>query len=330
MNALVDAVFLTNSSRDQALECIAHLREPEIASVVVVDNASGDDTVEAVRASHPDVTVVALTTLSGISAALNHGAEIGSAPFVLYLNDDVFAVPGSIGLLVDTLRARPEAVAAGGRLVEHDLTTQDRYRPRAFPSPATVVARVLGLERLWARNPLTGAHLRRKLDDHTTVVVDQPAGACLLVRRPIVERVGGWDERYWFWYEDVDFSRRLAEHGDQLYVPAAPFRHIGGSTVRRMRRAESHRSTFHGIVVYAQTHFTRPGRAVVGLSLTAVGAARSLTSAPTDREAARIYAATARAGLALLAGRPIAGLRDAGVGVQPRALGSAGDSVRVP
>jgi hypothetical protein len=65
---------------------------------------------------------------------------------VLYLNDDAFAQPGAIRLLLDTLLERDDAVAAGGRLVDpSDLVTQDQYRPRAFPSPATVVARLLGM-----------------------------------------------------------------------------------------------------------------------------------------------------------------------------------------
>jgi GT2 family glycosyltransferase len=300
----IDAVVLTHDSREQALECIAHLREPEIASVVVVDNASSDGTSEAIRAAHPDVRVLALPTHTGLAAALNRGAAVGAAPFVLYLNDDVFALPGSIHRLLETLEARGEAVAAAGRLVADDLTTQDRYRPRSFPSPAAVVARLLGLERLWPRNPLTGRHLRRALDDRTTVAVDQPAGACLLVRRAVVERVGGWDERYSFWYEDVDFSRRLAAHGTQLYVPAAPFRHLGGATVGRMPRVEGHQRSFHGILLYAQTHFSRPGHAFVALTLAAVGLVRALVAVRGDRQAARIYAATARTAIGALASRP--------------------------
>ena len=83
----------------------------------------------------------------------------------------------------------------------------------------------------------------------------------MLVRREVTERIGGWDERYWFWYEDVDFSRRLAAHGTQLYVPAAPFRHVGGATARRLRRVDGHRRTFHGVLVYAHTPLlrSRPG-----------------------------------------------------------------------
>jgi GT2 family glycosyltransferase len=316
--ALIDAVFLTNTSRDQALKCISHLREPEIASIVVVDNASTDDTVDVIRADHPDVTVVALDRPSGISAALNRGAEVGTSPYVLYLNDDVFAAPGSVRRLLDTLCEHDDAVAAGGRLCNDDLTTQDRYRPRSFPTPVAVVARLLGLDRVWPRNPLTGRHLRHKLSDEATVAVDQPAGACMLVRRPIAERIGGWDERFWFWYEDVDLSRRLALHGTQLYVPSAPFKHIGGSTVGRMTRAQSHRCTFHGILLYAKSHFSGTGRALVALALVAIGAMRALMSVWRDREAARMYVATAREALALLAGRRVVGLQDVSAAARVR------------
>ncbi|MEY2516057.1 MAG: N-acetylglucosaminyl-diphospho-decaprenol L-rhamnosyltransferase [bacterium] len=302
----IDAVFLTYNARDTALECVAHLQEPEIASVVVVDNASSDGTADAIRAAHPGVTVIALTEPTGLAAALNRGAELGSAPFVLYLNDDAFATPGAIRLLLDTLQARDDAVAAGGRLVDPgDLRTQDRYRPQPFPNPATVVARLFGLERLWPHNPWTGKHLRRMLDDETTVEVDQPAGACMLVRRPVTERIGGWDERYWFWYEDVDFSRRLAPHGTQLYVPSAPFRHVGGATAKRLNVAAGHARYFYGALQYAHTHFSRGGRAVVALAMLVVALVRAALSVRRDRAAVKIYLGAARGALALVAGREI-------------------------
>ncbi len=303
---LIDAVFLTYNARDTALECVAHLQEPEVASIVVVDNASSDGTADAIRAAYPDATVIALDEPTGLAAGLNRGAQLGSAPFVLYLNDDAFATPGAITRLLDTLRGREDAVAAGGRLVDPaSLQTQDRYRPQPFPTPATVVARLLGLERLWPRNPWTGRHLREMLGDDATVEVDQPAGACMLVRRPATERIGGWDERYWFWYEDVDFSRRLAPHGTQLYVPAAPFRHVGGATAKRLNMAAGHARYYYGALQYARTHFTRVGRAQVALTMLAVSLARAALSLRRDRPAVKVYLGAARGALALVRGREI-------------------------
>lgn len=305
-SGLIDAVFLTFDARETALECVAHLREPEIASVVVVDNASTDGTSAAIREAHPDVTVITLDAPTGLAAGLNLAAARGQAPFVLYLNDDAFAQAGSIRLLLDTLLRRHDAVAAGGRLVDPgDLRTQDRYRPQPFPTPATIVARLFGLERLWPRNPWTGKHLRRMLDDDTTVEVDQPAGACMLVRRPVAERVGGWDERYWFWYEDVDFSRRLARHGAQLYVPTAPFRHVGGATARRLDVAAGHARYYYGALQYARTHFSRAGRAGVAVAMLAVSLGRAALSLRRDPASVSIYLGASRGALRLAAGREI-------------------------
>jgi N-acetylglucosaminyl-diphospho-decaprenol L-rhamnosyltransferase len=302
----VDAVFLTWNSREQALECVRHTRDPDLVeSIVVVDNASTDGTADAVRAENPDVTVIALEQGVGLAEALNMGAKLGSAPYVLYLNDDVFAEPGAIGTLLETLESHPEAVAAGGRLAEPDLSTQDQYRPRPFPSPLTVVARLFGFERLWPRNPWTGTHLRDKLDDHTTVEVDQPAGACLLVRRPVVDATGGWDERYWFWYEDVDFSRRLAQHGVSLYVPTAPFRHVGGATARRLKAPAGHARYFYGVLQYSRTHYTPAGKALIAAAMLAISLGRAALQAPKDRAGAKIYLGAARGALALVRGREI-------------------------
>jgi len=300
---VIDIVLLTWNSREQVLTCISHAHDPElVTSIVVVDNASTDGTAEAVRAAHPDVIVQEMEDCVGLAAALNSGARLGGAPFVLYLNDDVFAEPGAIRALLDALQSRPYAVAAGGRLVEPDLATQDQYRPRALPSAATVVARLLGMERLWPRNPWTGAHLRHRLDDETIVSVEQPAGACLLVRRATVDEVGGWDERYWFWYEDVDFCRRLARRGALLYVPAAPFRHVGGATARRLDPPQGHARYFHGVLLYSHTHFSRSAQAAVALALLVVSLGRAALRAPHDRAGSRIYLGTARRAASLLRG----------------------------
>lgn len=112
---VIDAIFLTSNSCEQAIECVAHFRDPEMACVVVVDNASNDETAEAIRNADPDVTVL---DPDGSRRGPNRGAEVGNAPFVLYLNDDVLAEPCSIRLMPQALRGRDDAVAASGRLVD--------------------------------------------------------------------------------------------------------------------------------------------------------------------------------------------------------------------
>jgi GT2 family glycosyltransferase len=308
---MVDAVIVTSNSRALVLRCLEHLRDPVIEQVIVVDNASEDGTEEAVREAFPDVRVVRIEPHGGLSSAFNRGAELADAEAILFLNDDIFAAEGAVAALAETLRARGDAASAGGRLVdpgEHGAT-QDRYRPHPFPTLATFVVGLTGLERLWPVNPWTGAHLRHRLNDEDTVPVDQPAGACLLVRRSAFEAIGGWDEGFWFWYEDVDISRRLVQHGAALYVPTAVFEHVGGGTVLRWSRAEILARTHHGILRYGQKHFTparRTGLALllIGLSLPAIA-----VFAFSDRETARVRWRIVKAALRLLRGKSVPRLR---------------------
>ena len=119
-----------------------------------------------------------------LSFAYNRGAEQGTAEFVLFLNDDVFASARAIDKLVASLERRPDAVAAAGRLVDPgNGSTQLEYQPRRFPTLATFLAALAGIQKLWPTNPWTGAHLRDPLDEAAP-------GACLLIRRQAFQAAG--------------------------------------------------------------------------------------------------------------------------------------------
>ena len=204
----VDVVIPTFNARELMLRCLQRLDDPAIAQTVVVDDASTDGTSCALSERFPEAHIVVLDRHRGLAHALNRGAEVGTAEFVLFLNNDVFPVDGAIGHLCGALRDHPLAASAGGRLVNPGTErTQDAYEPRALPGLLGLAVRLSGIERAWPRNPWTGQHLRRPLDAVATTQTDrQPAGACLLVRREAFERVQGWDEGYWFWYEGCRIS----------------------------------------------------------------------------------------------------------------------------
>jgi N-acetylglucosaminyl-diphospho-decaprenol L-rhamnosyltransferase len=263
----VDVVIPSFNARELILRCLQRLDDPAIAQTVVVDDASTDGTSHALSESFPDVRVVVLDHHRGLAHALNRGAEAGTAEFVLFLNNDVFPINGAIGHLFKALRDNPLAASAGGRLVDPETErTQDTYQPRALPGLMGLTVRLSGIERAWPRNPWTGQHLRHPLDAVATVQTDrQPAGACVLVRREAFEQVQGWDEGYWFWYEDVDLSRRLAELGDALYVPTAMFEHVGRASTSGWPRHEQHKRLYHGTLRYAEQHLPRWQQVLLGI-----------------------------------------------------------------
>jgi N-acetylglucosaminyl-diphospho-decaprenol L-rhamnosyltransferase len=302
----VDVVIPTFNARELMLRCLQRLEHPVIAQTVVVDDASTDGTSDALSTSYPKVRVVTLDHHRGLSYALNRGAKAGEADFVLFLNNDVFPLGDAIGRLYRALEDDPLANSAGGRLVDPGTErTQDSYQPRALPGLMGLVVRLSGIERAWPSNPWTGQHLRHPLDAIATVRTDrQPAGSCLLVRRTAFERVGGWDEGYWFWYEDVDLSRRLAELGDALYVPTAMFEHVGRASTSGWARHEQHKRLYHGTLRYAERHLPRWQQVLLGILMALVTLPRIAWFATRSQpEALRSYRHLLGEGRALATGR---------------------------
>jgi GT2 family glycosyltransferase len=288
----VDVVIPTFDARELVTACVRRLLgDPAIGRVIVVDDASSDDTVEHVRRELQEITLVALDRHRGLAYALNRGAARAEAGYVLFLNNDVLACAAAVERLVAALDGDPQAVSAGGRLVDPGTTrTQTSYEPREIPGLTGLIVRLAGIERHWPRNPWTGRHLTAPLDAHRPQrTARQPAGACLMVRRSALLAVGGWDERYWMWYEDVDMSRRLRELGPALYVPDALFEHVGGASTRGWRRHEQHLRLYHGTMAYAQAHLSRCEQRVVGALMLAVCLPRYVIAAATRADAAPTY-----------------------------------------
>jgi GT2 family glycosyltransferase len=288
---VIDAVVATRDSRELVLECVEHLRSPLLERVIVVDNGSVDGTSEALRAR--GVEVVGLEQPESLSFAYNRGAEAGTSKLVLFLNDDVFVTDVSIAQLMEALEGHTGAVAASGRLVDpRDGRTQEQYLPRAFPSSFALAASLFGR----SRPPL-------ELDEATVVPVDQPPGACLLVRRQAFEEVGRWDEAFEFWFEDVDLARRLRRVGEVLYVPAAAFPHVGGASARRLTRAEVVARSYHGALLYAQRHLGLGGRAIAAPAYALASAIRLVTTRETQSR--RAYSRVLRDAVRVVAGRSV-------------------------
>jgi GT2 family glycosyltransferase len=309
---VIDVVIVTADTREMTLGCVAGLQgEPLLESIIVVDNGSSDGTAAALAEGFSALELVRLEQGVGFARACNLGAARGTAALVLFLNSDILTTPGAIAGLADAIADAPGAVLAGGRLVDPEtLRTQDAYRPRTFPSAATLATQLLGIEQAWPGNPIARRHFGRRLDDETTVAVQQPAAAAILVRRTAFERVGGFDERFWFWFEDSDLLARLHREGEILYVPRAVFRHLGGGTFRRWSKIERIRSLHHGMLHYADAQLARPERALIGFVTIAVSLPRVVVFSRSRPAEARAWRDVMRAGGALVAGRrvpPLAG-----------------------
>ncbi len=297
----IDVVIVTADTRDMVLECLASLEGVEGLKIAIVDNDSHDRTEEAVRSRFDAVAVIRLEQSTGFARACNIGAATGTAPYVLFLNSDIVAKPGSVEGLRAALEADPGTVAAGGRLVDPGtFDTQARYRPRRFPSALGLAAVISGVEARWPENPVSRRYHGLDLREDVTQAVAQPAAAALMVRRDAFDRVNGFDERFWFWFEDSDLLQRLSRLGRVLWVPTAPFEHLGGASFSRWDRVTEIRSLYHGMLHYSDAHFGWPGRLLVGGLTVAVSETWSLLLRRSRPDEARAWREVRRAGWRLL------------------------------
>jgi GT2 family glycosyltransferase len=243
-------------SPEALLECLRTLA-PERArlasEVVVVDNAPDAAFLEALAAGHPDVRVIANSENVGYARAVNQGIRATSGEAVLVMNPDCEVRPGAAQALLSHLRAHPRAAIAGPRILNPDGTLE--FSARSFPGPLTFLFnRYSLLTRLFPGNPWSRAYLLTDWDHQSVREVDWLSGACLLVRRAAIEAVGGMDEAFFMFNEDVDWCRRMKLAGwANVYVPeAVVVHHVGASRKKVAPRViwERHR----GMAYYFHKH----------------------------------------------------------------------------
>jgi N-acetylglucosaminyl-diphospho-decaprenol L-rhamnosyltransferase len=240
----VSAVVVSYNSAAYLPDCLRSLRSEGVSSVVVVDNASSDGSVAVVQADDPAATVLETGANLGFGTAANQGVAATAGEYVLILNPDTVVEPGTVKALADALDRDPDLAVVGPRIENLDGTLYPSVR--RFPNLTVAFGHAfLGL--VWPANPFTRRY--RMLDwdhDRAAADVDWVGGACFLARRTAFEMVGGFDEAYFMYVEDVDLCWRLGQAGWRVgYEPGGRVVHaLGGSSrsVPYRMIAEHHRS----------------------------------------------------------------------------------------
>lgn len=267
----LDIVIVSYNTCDMLRACLASL--PAALNglsrrVHVVDNRSSDGSVEMVRREFADVQLTVAERNLGFSGGNNLALRHVDARYVLLLNPDTECLPGSLHTLVTFMDSHPEAGACGPQLLNSDGSLQKSGA--RFP---TLFSEAVGHLGFWRINPEWHDRTLRwgRSDFSATTEVDQVTGACLMVRREALEQVGPLDERFFMFYEEVDWCKRLHDAGWRIYyVPEARVTHHWMGAVRRASRAMT-RQLFKSQIRYHWKHGGWPARvgilAVAGIGM---------------------------------------------------------------
>ena len=250
----MDIAIINHNTCAQLQACLTTIRPERASQVVVVDNISTDGSVNMVQGNFPWVTLFANSTNPGYGAAANQAIAASQGRYVLLLNSDTRLNPLTLSALSAYLDEHPTAAIVGPRLLNIDGSLQPSCY--SFPTPYHVFLEETTLVRLIRFVPGLRNTFQRTWAHHQSRVVDWVLGAAIAIRRTAFDAVGGFDESFFLYAEEVDLAYRLRAAGwETHFTPDATVVHIGGVSTQQ-RRAEMAVQFYRSLVHFYVRHYS--------------------------------------------------------------------------
>ena len=216
---LVSAIVLNYRTPRYVLQCVEALKAQKIPmEILVIDNHSQDESIQWIRnrlKSDPAVRIFESSENRGYAGGNALAITQARGKYLLIINPDNALAPGALQIMVDAMEKDPVVGIIAPKLIHEDGTVRDSVR--RFPSPLDVVFKRSGI-----RHPRVRRYLALDEDPDKARDVDWAVGACLLIRRDLYEELGGFDKRFFLFFEDIDLCRRCWNAGRRVvYLPQA-------------------------------------------------------------------------------------------------------------
>ena len=249
------------------IECIDSIyNNPPVSpyEIILVDNASSDETAFQVRSNFPKVVVICNKQNFGFAAANNKGIQEAKGDYILLLNPDTLILPESLNKLVAFMQESTDVGLCGPKIFNPDMTIQQSVRN--FPNFPGMFYRFtflkyLGLFRQKAQNwKLDGFDYSKQQE------VEQLMGAAIIAKTSIIKEYGGFDERFFMYYEEVDLCYRVKHNGMRIvYFPGSQIIHLGGQSAKQIPAKVKYMMLRSLVLFMKKHHPTLVGYSLIGI-----------------------------------------------------------------
>lgn len=232
MSKALSIVIVTWNSGEEIGICLnsIFLEESHDYEIIVVDNASSDNTRGLLEEYQDRITVILNSTNTGYTKACNQGIEAASGEFVLLLNPDTIIVADALEQLVSFLSRHKNAGAVAPQLLNENMSIQ--HSVRTLPSYWDMFCEMSLLSVIMPKSPLFSRWKMRYFDHDSMREVEQPMAAALQIRKSTLDRIGDMDERYQMFFNDVDLCKKILDNGEKIiFYPGARIVHSKGKSV---------------------------------------------------------------------------------------------------
>ncbi len=240
---------------EQTLRSVEQALQGLTGEIIVVDNLSGDDSIAFSRDRHPQVNYIENQENVGFARANNQAIMQARGEFTLILNPDTIITPRCLQEGIAWMRSHPKCGAIGARMMDANGVFLPESK-RSFPTPWVSFCKIFGLSKLFPRSPLFAKYHLRYLSDEEPQCIDILSGAYMLCRTHVLQQLGGFDEDFFMYGEDIDLSYRIVKAGYQNWMLPTPMIHYKGESTHKdsMRYV---RVFYDAMLVFYRKHFPR-------------------------------------------------------------------------
>jgi O-antigen biosynthesis protein len=262
------SIIIVNYNVKEFLQNLLHSISKSSAhlnyEIIIVDNASNDGSVEFIREKFPDVILIANEENLGFSRANNIGMKVAKGKYILLINPDTLVSEDTLGKMTDFFQQNPKVGLAGCKILNPDGTLQLACR-RSFPGPWTSFCKVTGLSNLFPQSRLFAKYNLTFLDPDQSYEVDAISGSFMMFRKELYEKIGGLDENFFMYGEDLDFCYRTQKAGYKVfYVHSTQIIHYKGESTKRSGLDET-KIFYNAMHLFVKKHLS--GSFLVGMIL---------------------------------------------------------------
>ncbi len=231
------SIIIVNYNVKEFLQNLIHSIEKASLNlnkeIIIVDNASDDGSVEFIREKFPQAILIANQKNLGFGKANNIGLKQASGKYILLINPDTLVAEDTFEKMIKFFESNPEAGLAGCKILNPDGSLQLACR-RSFPGPWTSFTKVTGLSSLFPNNKVFARYNLTYLDENKTYEVDAISGSFMMMLKEVYAKVGGFDEQFFMYGEDLDLCYRIQKSGFKVYyVHSTQIIHYKGESTKR-------------------------------------------------------------------------------------------------
>jgi len=234
--------------------------------IIVVDNNSKDGSIPYLQPKFPEVKFIGSETNLGFAKACNKGLKCSNGELILFLNPDTIVAEDCFTKCIGFFEMHPDCGAVGVKMVDGSGNFLKESK-RSFPSPVTSLYKLFGLTTLFPKSKIFGRYHLGHLDKNTDHQVDVLAGAFMMVRRKVLDEVGGFDETFFMYGEDVDLSYRIQKSGyKNYYFAGTTIIHFKGESTRR-GSLNYVKLFYNAMSIFVHKHYGRTRAGIFGAAI---------------------------------------------------------------